>query len=85
MMVEAPLTSYSTNSYSSTSNSNFPIVSPTEEKLTTLLVTGMSTPLLVIVLVVAIITIIAMVWIKQQKSTNTTKTQNSKMDCIEHL
>ena len=65
MLVEAPLTSYSTNSYSSTSKTNFPIVSPTEEKLITLLVTGISTPLLVMVLAVVIITIITMVWIKQ--------------------
>ena len=35
MMAEAPLTSYSTNSYSSMSKINFPITSPTEEKLTT--------------------------------------------------
>ena len=81
-MVEAPFTSYYTNSYSSMSKTNFPITSPTEEKLTTLLVTGISTPLLVIVLAVVIITIIAMVWINLP---NTTKTQNSKMDCMEHL
>ena len=80
-MVETPLTSYSTNSYSSMSKTNFPITSPTEEKLTTLLVTGISTPLLVIVLAVVIVTItgIYMVWINLP---NTAKTQNSKMDCM---
>ena len=66
MTAATPLTSNSTyNYYSSTSPSTI----PSEQKLTSL-VAGISTPLLVIALVVlAIVTIMAIVWIKKQKDT----------------
>ena len=65
MMITIPLTSNSINIYPSISNTNFPQTSPSEETLT-LLVAGISAPLLVVVVVVyiVIITIIAIVWIK---------------------
>ena len=65
-MAVTPLTRNSTYNYSNTSPSTNP---SSEEKLTSL-VAGISTPLLVIALVVlAIITIIAIVWIKKRKAT----------------
>ena len=66
MMATIPLNS--TNIYPSTSNTNFPHTNPSEETLT-LLVAGISTPLLVVALAVMIITVIAIVWIKGRKST----------------
>ena len=76
-MATIPLTSNSYNIYPSTSNTNFPHTSTSEETLT-LLVAGISTPLLVVALVVVIITIIATVGIKWKTSTN--KGQNSNQD-----
>ena len=65
MTATTPLTRNSTYNYSSTS----PSTNPSEENLTSL-VAGISTPLLVIVLVVlAIVTTIAVVWIKKRKAT----------------
>ena len=78
MMATIPLTGNSTNIYSSTSNTNnFPQTNPSKGTLT-LLVAGISTPLLVVALAVVIIIIIVVVWIKRQTSTN--KGQNSNQD-----
>lgn len=64
-------TSNSTNTYLSTSQSDFPDTSPSAVPLTLLVAGIISTPLLILLLALAvlIITIIAIVWIKRQKST----------------
>ena len=69
-------TSHSTNIYLSTSQSISPDTSPSAVPLT-LLVAGISTPLLILLLALAvlIITIIAIAWIKRQKSTKNVHNQ----------
>ena len=76
-MATIPLNSNSTNIYSSTSNTNFPHTSPSEETLT-LLVAGISTPLPVVALAVVIITVIAIIWIKRQKSIKSMHNQDTE-------
>ena len=65
-MATIPLNSNFTNIYPDTLNTNYPCTSPSDETLT-LLVAGISTPLLMVALAVAVITIMAIVWTKWRK------------------
>ena len=64
----ATLTSYSTNSYSSTLKTEFSSTIPTEETRTILGV-GISTTLLIVASAVVIITVVAIIGINRRKST----------------
>ena len=67
------------NTCSSTSNTTFPPTSPSHEETLTLLVAGISTPLLVVALAVVIITIIAtIIWTKGRKSTENVHNQDTE-------
>ena len=63
--METVTTLFTTNTYSSTSNTTFPPTSLSHDETLTLLVAGISTPLLMVALAVVIITIVAAIlWTK---------------------
>ena len=63
-------TLFTSNTFSSTT---FPPTSPSHEETLTLLVAGISTPLLMVALAVTVVVIIIIVWIKWRKSQHETK------------
>ena len=62
-------TLFTTNTYSSTSNTTFLPPSPSHDETLTLLVAGISTPLLMVALAVIITIVVAILWTKGRKST----------------